>query len=147
MHKAVMISIQPKWCELIANGKKTFEVRKTKPKLETSFKVYIYETQGRGQVVGYFLCDWISTYFYEKMEIPTLAYKRDDGCIDYREEYYINCGSLRQTCLTYEEFENYGKGRTLYGWHISNLVIYDKPKELSEFGLTRPPQSWCYLEE
>ena len=33
--KAVLISIQPKWCELIASGKKTVEVRKTKPKLET----------------------------------------------------------------------------------------------------------------
>ena len=44
--KAVLISIQPKWCELIASGKKTVEVRKTKPKLETPFKVYIYCTKG-----------------------------------------------------------------------------------------------------
>ena len=43
--KSVLISIQPKWCELIANGKKTVEVRKTKPKLETPFKVYIYMTK------------------------------------------------------------------------------------------------------
>ena len=44
--KSVLISIQPKWCELIANGKKTVEVRKTRPKLETPFKCYIYCTQG-----------------------------------------------------------------------------------------------------
>ena len=44
--QAVLISIQPGWCELIASGKKTVEVRKTKPKLETPFKVYIYCTQG-----------------------------------------------------------------------------------------------------
>ena len=48
-------------------------------------------------------------------------------------------------------------------WHIDDLKIYDKPKELSEFGtilkrmkgkesrftiylLQRPPQSWCYVE-
>ena len=43
--KAVLISIQPKWGELIASGKKTVEIRKTKPKLETPFKVYIYCTQ------------------------------------------------------------------------------------------------------
>ena len=43
--KSVLISIQPKWCELIASGKKTVEVRKTKPKLETPFKVYIYCTK------------------------------------------------------------------------------------------------------
>lgn len=43
--KSVLISIQPKYCELIANGKKTIEVRKTRPKLETPFKCYIYCTK------------------------------------------------------------------------------------------------------
>ena len=47
MSKAVLISIRPKWCELIANGTKTVEVRKTRPKLETPFKCYIYCTSGR----------------------------------------------------------------------------------------------------
>ena len=47
--KAVMISIQPKWCELIASGKKTIEIRKTKPKLETPFKVYIYSTKPKNK--------------------------------------------------------------------------------------------------
>lgn len=46
MSKAVMLSIRPKWCEKIASGEKTIEVRKTKPKLDTPFKCYIYETQG-----------------------------------------------------------------------------------------------------
>lgn len=46
MSKAVMLSIQPRWCELIANGDKTIEVRKTRPKLETPFKCYIYCTKG-----------------------------------------------------------------------------------------------------
>lgn len=44
MSKAVLISIRPKWCEKIANGEKTIEVRKTRPKLETPFKCYIYCT-------------------------------------------------------------------------------------------------------
>lgn len=30
--KSVLISIQPKWVEKIANGEKTIEVRKTAPK-------------------------------------------------------------------------------------------------------------------
>lgn len=41
--KSVMLSVQPKWCKVIASGKKTIEVRKTKPKLETPFKCYIYQ--------------------------------------------------------------------------------------------------------
>ncbi len=43
--KAVMLSIRPEWCEKILNGEKTVEIRKTKPKIETPFKVYIYCTQ------------------------------------------------------------------------------------------------------
>ena len=42
MSKAVLISIRPQWCQKIASGEKTIEVRKTKPKLETPFKCYIY---------------------------------------------------------------------------------------------------------
>lgn len=45
MSKAVLISIRPGWCEKIANGEKTIEVRKTRPKLETPFKCYIYCTK------------------------------------------------------------------------------------------------------
>ena len=45
MNKAVLISIQPKWCKLIANGKKTIEIRKSRPKLATPFKCYIYCTR------------------------------------------------------------------------------------------------------
>ena len=47
MSKAVLISIQPKWCKLIAEGEKTLEVRKTRPKLKTPFKCYIYCTNNQ----------------------------------------------------------------------------------------------------
>jgi len=48
--ESVLISIQPKWCELIASGKKTIEVRKTRPKLDTPFKVYIYCTKDKKNI-------------------------------------------------------------------------------------------------
>ncbi len=137
--KAVLISIQPKWCELIASGKKTIEVRKSVPKLDTPFKCYIYCTQGKAKdlfscgdwiyqnrmkVIGEFVCDSINEWFY----LPDLHYE------EYGERmYYISLEDGHTACLTYEEFENYGKGKTLYGWHISDLKIYDKPRELSEF--------------
>lgn len=176
--KSVLISIQPKWCELIASGKKTVEVRKTKPKLDTPFKVYIYETKaydtlfgkgkpkklcvGGGKVIGEFICDDIGEFKVF-----------ENGLVQH-----WNYHNLGNTCLTYEELANYiGKNKDGYGWHISNLVIYDKPRELSHFlqyceydfdidkcigckktsyndlgqeccdrRLTRPPQSWCYVE-
>ena len=43
--KAVLISINPLWCELIGNGEKTIEVRKNRPKLKTPFKVFIYSVK------------------------------------------------------------------------------------------------------
>ena len=187
MSKAVMLSIRPKWCEKIASGKKTIEVRKTKPKLETPFKCYIYCTveragydalwvldaptreeysfmavsaylenpkganKGNGKVIGEFICDRI-------YELAPLNHAPDDV--------------EKQACLTREEIVNYLKG-TGYGWHISDLRIYDTPKELSEFKpvcrvdfgcraclhydyakmdcgekvISRPPQSWCYVED
>jgi predicted transcriptional regulator len=167
--KAVLISIQPKWCELIANGKKTVEVRKTKPKLETPFKVYIYMTKAYdtlfgygkpkklcvdgGKVIGEFVCDKICEFEF-----------LENGEFQYRNPVYIG-----HSCLTYDELINYiGENKIGYGWHISKLLIYDKPKELSEFYnydttynnafgwafseeekriyLKRPPQSWCYVE-
>lgn len=53
--KAVLLSIKPKFCELIASGKKTIEVRKSAPKLKPPFKCFIYCTKSdlhRGLVVG-----------------------------------------------------------------------------------------------
>ena len=82
--KEVLISIQPKWCELIASGIKTVEVRKTKPKIETPFKCYIYCTkqfyrkgdgyfQGKycGKVIGEFVCDCIANYEAELWDDET----------------------------------------------------------------------------
>lgn len=152
MSKAVLISIRPKWCGKIVLGEKTIEVRKTRPKLETPFKCYIYCTQsadmlwilkererslhpdkiadvfkaakcggayrGNGKVIGEFVCDRIDTILPENE--PYGIYNIDD---DY----------VFQTCLEYGALWNYGNGQTLYGWHISNLNIYDEPKELGEF--------------
>ncbi len=144
--KAVLLSIQPKWCELIASGRKTIEVRKTKPKLPTPFKCYICQTKRtwfysiyyskiadwQGKVIGEFVCDEI---------IPISVYYNNPNChIALREFPYV--------CMTDREIMNYlGNGKKGYGWHISDLKIYDTPKELIEFGLTRPPQSWCYVEK
>ena len=137
--KSVLISIQSKWCELIASGKKTVEVRKTRPKLETPFKVYIYMTKSNltgdkkaykdrmaGKVIGEFVCDWVeSTPLWRIKGNTGFCAKRTN-----REEHLP-----QMACLSLEELEKYAGSvnRLIYGWHISNLVIYDEPKELSEF--------------
>lgn len=184
MSKAVLISIQPQWCELIANEIKTLELRKTRPKLEPPFKCYIYCTipkssgdiylvggenpvQGNGCVIGEFICNKISEYeaefhkdnnYYQDIrEIFRDDDNPDDDCRDFHiitsnDEYKPdNCKLCWESCLTFEEIKKYiGKDDfclTFYGWNISDLKIYDKPRELAEFGKARPPQSWCYVEE
>lgn len=134
--KSVLISIKPKWCELIANGKKTIEVRKTRPKCDTPFKCYIYCTkefyrkgdgyfQGKycGKVIGEFVC---------RNMICIQADIDSQG-----EKHLYNTAFIEsRMCLTAEELFNYiydSKRNIGWAWGISDLVIYDKPKELSEF--------------
>lgn len=190
--KSVLISIHPKWCELIASGRKTIEVRKTRPKIPVPFKCYIYctkpkmitkyvfkpedypeymrpektvfckvpdasspfcsEVNGNGKVIGEFVCDCIT------------GLRADNGI----QTYYNGPDA---------EIIKYASGKKVYYWHISDLKIYDEPKELWSFWkvdkcpyatesgctykyhcfragqtqrcgetLTRPPQSWCYVE-
>ena len=223
--KSVLISIQPKWVEKIASGEKTIEVRKTRPKLETPFKCYIYATKQKKyykvsrfiatsdenlylvngkvkmdngfaywadgvdyeylnrKVIGEFVCDKIT-------DISVVVRNCNE---DYNQVYHND--ECKGSCLTWKELQEYGNGKPLYGWHISDLKIYAKPKELSGFytidneavqkcehrervynnpdytngalllggyvcnkgetdwcarcktkPITRPPQSWCYVE-
>lgn len=64
MDKSVLISIRPEWCELIASGEKTIEVRKTRPKLDMPFKCYIYCTNIRPFLVwgDVFRGDWFTEF-------------------------------------------------------------------------------------
>ena len=197
MSKAVLISIRPKWCELIASGQKTVEVRKTKPNAILPLKCYIYCTKAQnpvlvalqnledspvimtcgtgtrrypvedaswarllnGTVCGEFTCDHI--YQYTTMAIKDGTDICDEDMerlsrLTHRELADYEASSMKEEGLWY-----FG----LYGWHIADLKIYDKPKQLGEFRswntgvlfkdgypmptheIKRPPQSWCYVEE
>lgn len=148
MSKAVMISIRPKWCEKICSGEKTIEVRKTRPKLETPFKCYIYCTKpqyehedfirtdypkpqfyGGGKVIGEFACDRI--YNIDKDSVDFIFTSDPGGYAVYKKAAEDHCG-LR-AAMTDDELHSYLGHFQGYGWHISDLKIYDKPKELSEF--------------
>lgn len=184
--KSVLISIRPEWVEKILKGEKTIEVRKSRPKIETPFKCYIYCTKAKSQ--------WLSNY--------EGAYENSTGEIVYAQQHIIgeflcdkvynlvnafggimfadeNLNQLEpqlfrdMSCLTDEQTEEYLGNKDGYGWHISDLKIYDKTKELSKFKIscnrknlcyscnrftgkpwdicnntiTCPPKSWCYVDE
>ena len=161
---AVMISIQPKWVEEIARGRKLWDIRKGKPKSEVPFKCYIYCTKtkkglsntysvgymtaliGRGKVIGDFVCDKVDTFesefwdddtyesigevWYDEDGERNVSIFVDNGDVDYKRNKLC-----RESCLSWEELRRYiGTGfKTFYAWHISDLKIYDKPKEIGEF--------------
>lgn len=192
--KTVLISIHPKWCELIASGKKTIEVRKSAPK-EVPFKAYIYETKAgfveavrgtcprcafsRGKVIGEFVCDKVYDLF---------PWGTGVCATDERGELVIPNVIRNNSCLTDDEICEYLNNRAGKAWHITEPKLFDKPRELGEFyticnkygddscgdcpylaveqcsfpcddcvdtwcsvdnikPITRPPQSWCYVED
>nr|DAG49525.1 MAG TPA: helix-turn-helix domain-containing protein [Caudoviricetes sp.] len=188
MDKAVLLSIRPEWCKKILDGEKTMEVRKTRPRLETPFKAYIYCTMAgsdslfmdalnrdvaawnrggwpekRGRVIGEFTCDEVYkvdrdsvgfNFTAPSLDLPiyTMPENNDEHRNVQREEL--------TTCLTDEQLSKYLGIHPGFGWHISDLKIYDNPRKLKEFtGLQstrfgmrpvkvqRPPQNWRYVEE
>lgn len=124
MNNAILMSFHPRSCELIAIGKRTVEVRKSKPCIELPTKVYIYQAKKswvynafskiadwQGKIIGEFVCDEI-----------TVA-----KCGEY-------CNiPLQKAQLDAYDLMMYADEKTVYGWHISELVIYNEPRELSEF--------------
>lgn len=189
---SVMLSIRPEWVEKILSGEKTIEVRKTRPKLEMPFKCFIYCTKpkfehedffvtnagtakirvfhGGGKVVAEFVCDEIYAVDCEHEPNLTDAIKGitayrflDAACMDA-------CDLLDYLSKPDSSPEEYSVG---YGWHVSDLKIYDEPKALWEFSpmcrhtgdcgtcqyfdrpkfecrrgqFKRPPQSWAYVED
>lgn len=202
--KAVLISIQPKWVEKIANGQKTIEVRKTAPKCEEPFKCYIYVTKAKkwfhsGIIVTsdellwlssdkIKMCDgfelWADGEYYQCVNCKVIGEFVCDKVyeiVNGKSSFFCN-GATRsetnlvatQSCLDFYDMAAYLGDKNGCGWHISDLKIYDKPKELGEFyttckekscqmcdaereydvcafgrkiPVTRAPSNWQYVEE
>ena len=173
MSKAVLISIRPEWCEKIINGQKTIEVRKTRPNMNPPFKCYIYCTAG-GPYLNIpisqerIMRDYLETGSMKSLNCP-LGNRKVIGeftCnrvtnLFSNSIFWLDEDDVLHTCLSAAEMRKYANGaRGLYGWHISDLRVYDHPRDLWEFTglretkfglapgpINRPPQSWRYVEE
>ena len=176
--KAILISIKPKWVAKILNGEKTIEIRKTMPKCDLPIDVYIYCTKDNK---GYL------TEYLSKETNKHLFYSYDLGKLDGLNGKVVAKFTLNKVewtarkhlpfaCINEQEYRNYVKDGIGYAWHISNLEIFDEPKELykfykygvdewakkhagigigylefwngiDDFRLTKAPQSWCYIKD
>lgn len=147
----ILISIRPEWVAKILIGEKKIEVRKTRPKVKTPFKCFIYCTLGKelwgdgtgetwwgidpdedidevfrlnptltqlnGKVIGEFICNYIA---------HSNEHLFDENKITMQK-------LMKSSCLSFEEINNYRGDKNIFAWYISDLKIYDKPKELSDF--------------
>ena len=196
--KAIMLSIRPKWCAKIMNGDKTIEIRKGTALYKAIKKlieqygyadIYVYCTKDtknglywakkwvcvnqtncvpsirNGKVIFKFRC-----YMVEKLFGIECC---DGNEFAYITKPYNNGEILKKTCLKHQELNEYLNYKDGYAIHISDLEIFDRPKELSEFRkhchyhwccdcpkweddkygkplncdiVTKAPQSWCYVE-
>ena len=154
--KSILLSIRPEWCKKILSGEKTVEIRKSCPAHGTPFKVYIYCTmtgsdkfftdslarnvdewnfwkypKRLGRVIGEFTCKKITGLTHVGVTgswEPVSLYVMAPG------SYYKPADELLEAaCMSKETAEKYLKGRDGYGWHISDLKIYDKSRDLDEF--------------
>ena len=158
--KAILLSIKPKWIAKILNGDKTIEIRKTIPKCDLPIDVYIYCTKDNRKLlyskildnyalevkhddVQNSLTDYelngkvVAKFTVRKVEEITATEDRY-GEETWYETYSLACDELlEKSCLDFNELDEYMYGENGnaqgYAYHIEDLVIFEKPKELSEF--------------
>lgn len=137
----------------------------TKSRENDIYKRYKVDDIKSGKVIGEFICDKV----YNLVNAFGGIVFADENLNQLEPQLFRD-----MSCLTDEQTADYLGDKDGYGLHITALKIYDKPKELSEFCIpckvscencknplyfecsceekgkkivTRPPQSWCYVEE
>lgn len=187
--RKVLVSLKPYYYYLVGEGIKKIEVRKNMPRASDWNKEVLFymskdvksfakipkEFQEKyrkhfGEVGMQFVCDKIEEFHEYELSPSKKFYEFEKARISL---------FLKESCLSYNEVCDYRKNlpyyKPLYGWHISDLVIYDKPKPIMQFykpcpiklgfkncpgcelystytgccmnNIDRPPQSWCYVDE
>lgn len=123
MEPNIILSLHPEWWKRILSEEKTLEIRKTAPHpVYFPLRVIVYLTVPVCRVVGEFTC---------------ITARKITG--SYEE-------IAAESCLRPCQLKNYADGKAIRAWEISNPIQYEKPRRVEDYGMKRPPQSWCYLE-
>lgn len=145
----ILASIKPYYYYLIAEEKKKIEVRKTALKnLPQDIAFYMSKDEKSFAKIPKEFQEKYREHF-GKVGIRAVVDNMDVYAYDCCDGVDIDDDMLLETMIDREYINIYAKGKALYGWHISDLKIYDKPKELSEFKKpyrwfnNRPVETWC----
>jgi len=125
MRTSVLLSIKPRFANAILEGEKTFEFRRTVFRSPTVHKIVIYASSPVSCVIGEFMIADILALEPKKLWAVT----------------------AKGAGVDREFFDDYFRGREIgFALKVHRPRRYPKPLKLDEhFGLSRPPQSFCYL--
>ena len=119
----ILISINPEHVSNILNGSKRFEFRKIQCKKNVG-KMVIYSTSPVMKVVA-------------EAEIRGIIEDDPESVWQRTED---GAGISR------EFFDRYYEGReTAVAFELGDVREFDEPRELSQYGISNPPQSFIYL--
>lgn len=134
--RTIIASIRTCMLHKIRIGEKKYEVRKNSPWCDPPFRVLLCESGSGGKIKAEFVCDYVRC-----------------GHIAPNGDLMLPVGiAPKDCCLRLTELDAYSGGKPLYFWHVSEVVDYcstkgQRVRNISEFGIRRPPQSWQYLKE
>lgn len=121
--ESILLSINPEYVERIFSGKKRYEFRKRLANRKVD-RILIYSTAPTKQVVG------------EVQIIETISSSPSE--LWERTKKFAG--------ISRDKYRKYFKGcKIAYAYQLGQVIRYDPPKELSEFNVSQPPQSFIYL--
>lgn len=181
MSKAILLSIKPKYVAKILNGEKTIEIRKTMPKCDLPIDVYIYCTKEK-HLMRKGEKEWLikdKNFVYEDANyyagfngkvVAKFTVRKVEEIVRYDGEFYTSTYEeneiCQNACLSLKEIHRYLINKEIgYAYHIEDLVIFDRPKELADFwhykggnlglpnantrlvsNITKAPQNYCFVK-
>lgn len=124
--RKILLSIKPRYVEQILAGRKQVEYRKRIPQENEVRQVLIYASHPKKKVVAEFTVGGYITDTPERLW-----------------ELTHEIGGI-----TKEGFDGYFEGKDIgYAYRIENLQRFDVERDLSDFGMERGPQDYCYVED
>lgn len=120
----MLLSIKPKYANVILQGEKEYEFRKKRCR-DGVTKIVFYSSSPQKQVVG-------------EAEIEEIIEGKPTKIWEVAKH---------AAGITRKAFYDYYRGRhTAVAYKLKNVMVYEEPKELSDYGISHAPQSYVYLD-
>lgn len=124
--KKILLPIKPIYVNRIFNGTKKVEYRKQVVHRKDISNVLIYATRPVCKVVGEFKIAGILSASPQELWNDT-----------------SHIGGINEA----DYFKYFAGHSKAYAYQIKDVMVFNKPRDLSEYGVKRAPQSFVYVED